>query len=97
MSNITGRFRQGRIGFSWTVLFFGFFVPLFRKDWKGAFHLFLASSLTLGLSNLIFAFYYNKKHLRSLLKSGYMPADEHSKMLLLTNKYIRFNQEVARR
>ena len=30
----TNQFKQVKIGFSWTMFFFGFWVPLFRGDWK---------------------------------------------------------------
>ena len=32
----THQLKQAPIGFSWTNFFFGFFVPLFRGDWKWA-------------------------------------------------------------
>lgn len=30
----TGQIKQAKIGFSWTVFFFGFFPAIFRGDWK---------------------------------------------------------------
>lgn len=34
MRNSYGAMKQVKVGYSWTVLFFGFFVPLIRGDWK---------------------------------------------------------------
>ena len=65
--------KKGFVGFSWTTLFFGFFVPLFRGDVSWAVIMLLASFFTAGISNIIFAFIYNKRYTESLLKEGFEP------------------------
>lgn len=80
-ANIPGR---GFVGFSWTVLFFGFLVPLFRGDWKWTAIMLACSLLTVGLANIIFAFTYNKAYTRSMLvEQGFVPADEDARRRLL--------------
>ena len=49
----TGQIKEAPVGFSWTVLFFAFFPPLFRGDWKWATIIFLLTILTIGLSGAI--------------------------------------------
>ena len=65
-------------GFSWTAFFFGFFVPLFRADWKWATISVVVSvlgSLLLFIPNIIwwfvFAVKYNEWHKNDLLLSGF--------------------------
>lgn len=73
----------GYVGFSWTVFFFGFFVPLFRGDWKWFLIMFFIGVPTFGLVNLAFCFLYNGIYTRSLLEDkGYRPADDYSKRIL---------------
>jgi hypothetical protein len=68
----TGEIKQAPVGFSWTTLFFGFFVPIFRSDWLMAVILLGLAFVTAGLSNIIFAFIYNKIHIKNLLyKEGF--------------------------
>lgn len=67
----TGMMREAPVGFSWTVLFFGFFPALFRKDWSGFLIILLCSFVTMGFSNLVFMFIYNKMYLKGLIKDGY--------------------------
>ncbi|AYO04119.1 hypothetical protein V9789_004525 [Vibrio vulnificus] len=67
----TGQTKEAPVGFSWTVLFFGFFPPLFRGDWKWAIIIFLLACLTWGLSGLVFMFIYNKLYIKDLLGEGY--------------------------
>ena len=82
----TGLTKECPTGFSWTVFFFGVFVPLMRGDLKWAAILFALAVLvgipTLGLGSFlvgpIFAFFYNKIYIRGLMSTGFVPADDHS-------------------
>jgi hypothetical protein len=67
----TGQRRQAPIGFSWTNLFFGFFVPLVRGDWKWAVIQFFAALFTGGLCWLVFPFIYNRLYASDLARNGY--------------------------
>ena len=53
------------------VLFFGFAVPLYRKDWKWAIIILFSQVVTLGLASIPFAFLYNKIYVKKLIKLGY--------------------------
>ena len=44
------------IGFSWTIVLFGSFVPLFRGDLKWFFIMILLGTMTLGFSKFFFMF-----------------------------------------
>ena len=67
----TKQLKLAPIGFSWTNFFFGFFVPLFRGDWKWAAIFFAVGWITFGFGSLITAFFYNKLHSQELLNSGF--------------------------
>ena len=67
----TGHVKEAPVGFSWTVLFFGFFPPLFRGDWKWGVIMFLLALITFGLSGLVFMFIYNKLYIKDLIGSGF--------------------------
>lgn len=67
----TGRIKEAPVGFSWTVLFFGFFPPLFRSDWKWAVIMFILAFITAGLSGFVFMFIYNKLYIKELIGSGF--------------------------
>ena len=73
-----GQVRTAKVGFSWTVFFFGFFVPIFRGDVKWTVIMFVASVLTVWLANLVFCFTYNGTYIRDLLAKGYYPTDDYS-------------------
>lgn len=64
---VTGESLRAPVGFSWTTLFFGFFVPLCRADWLKALLIILVALLTFGLSNIVFAFIYNKLYIKDLI------------------------------
>ena len=68
----------GCYGFSWTYLFFGPFVPMFRGELGvGALHIVFAI-FSAGISNIILAFIYNKQYLRRQLENGWVLAGEES-------------------
>lgn len=83
-----GQVRTAKVGFSWTVFFFGFFVPIFRGDVKWTVIMFVASVLTVWLANLVFCFTYNGTYIRDLLAKGYYPTDDYSKNVLRAKHYI---------
>lgn len=83
-----GELREVKIGFSWTVFFFGFLVPIFRGDVKWTVIMFVASVLTAFLAQLVFCFVYNGIYVRELLGRGFKPADSYSKSVLIAKRYI---------
>ena len=66
-----GEYKVAYVGFALSIWIAGFFVPLYRKEWKQALLLFLLSVITLGLSNIYYAFKYNNKMLMRYLEQGY--------------------------
>lgn len=69
--NDNGVRKEVKKGFSWTMLFFGIFVPMVRGDWKWFIITLIAAMVTAGLSWLIFPFFYNRLYLDDLLNGGY--------------------------
>ena len=68
----SGLTKKGFYGFSWTYLFFGWLVPIFRGELGvAALHL-LFSVFTLGLWQLIVCFLYNKQYMTRMLTSGWV-------------------------
>lgn len=74
--------KQAKIGFSWTVFFFGWIVPFVRGDSKWGVIMLLLSFVTAGISNWVFVFIYNKIYLNELFEQGYIPADNFSILAL---------------
>ncbi len=68
----TGEMRNAPVGFSWTTMFFGFFPPLFRSDWKWAIIMFLLFAVTFGVSSFVFPFFYNRLYIRDLINRGFV-------------------------
>jgi hypothetical protein len=76
----TGLIRSGYYGFSWTYLFFGWWVPLFRGELGvAALHL-LFTLFSFGLWQLIVAFLYNRQFMTRMLEKGYVLADREDVM-----------------
>ena len=71
----TGLMKSGYYGFSWTFLFFGWFVPIFRGELLiGLLH-FVITVVTFGLWQVIIAFLYNKQYMTRMLEKGYVLND----------------------
>ena len=71
----SGLTKDGYYGFSWTYLFFGFWVPLIRGELGvAALHL-LFSIFTLGIWQIIVSFLYNKQYMTRMLENGYILND----------------------
>lgn len=88
--------REVKLGFSWTVLFFNFFVPLIRADFKWAGIIF-ALTILAGYSkirfaaflvSLAFAFIYNKIYIKELLAKGYKPVGVRSRDILQSRGFM---------
>lgn len=88
VNETTGETQKAYTGFSWTALFFGFFVPMFRSDWgSGVLWLAIYLGLTIAILTqdptnagaggglgLIMGFIYNKRHYARLVAKGFVPA-----------------------
>ena len=76
----TGMTQKGYFGFSWTYLFFGWLVPLFRGELGvAALHL-LFTVVTFGFWQVIIAFLYNRHYMIRQLEKGYQLNDEDALM-----------------
>jgi hypothetical protein len=75
----SGIAKDGYVGFSWTYLLFGWFVPVIRGEvGVGLIHLAI-TFVSFGLSQLIFPFLYNRQYMNRMLTSGWTldSADPH--------------------
>ena len=63
--------KNGYVGFSWTYLLFGWFVPVIRGELGvGVLHL-VITFVSFGLSQLIFPFLYNRQYMNRMLTNGW--------------------------
>jgi hypothetical protein len=95
LKNQAGMVKQAKVGFSWTTFFFGCFPALFRGDWKWFLIQLVVVGITFGVSSLVFCFIYNKLYINDMLEKGYSPADENSRMVLVSKGFISANRTVA--
>ena len=91
----SGMIKTGMYGFSWTYLFFGWFVPLFRGELGvGALHL-LFSIVTFGIWQLVVCFLYNKQYMTRMLTNGWeLAGSEDQNQLARAALNITVNSEV---
>lgn len=67
----TGVLKKGYFGFSWTYLFFGFWVPLIRGEiFISLIHM-IFTIMSLGIWQIIMAFLYNRQFMIRILEKGY--------------------------
>ena len=67
----SGLVKNGYVGYSWTYLVFGWFVPMFRGELGiGVLH-FAFTLISAGLSQLIFPFIYNRQFMTRMLTTGW--------------------------
>ncbi|ACT47297.1 hypothetical protein [Methylotenera mobilis] len=77
---VNGLTRNGYFGYSWTYLFFGWLVPLFRGELGVAALHMLFTLFTFGLWQLIVSFLYNKQYMTRMLEKGYVLKDSEQVM-----------------
>ena len=95
LTNSSGKIKNCKIGFSWTNIFFLYFTPLIRLDFKNFLIQFLVLIISSYISEylvaaawILFAATYNKQYIKDLIKKGYKASDEYSLNLLIKNKLI---------
>ena len=71
----SGLVKVEEYGSSWTCLFFGWLVPLFRGELLVALLHLIFICFTLGIWQLINAFLYNKQYMTRLLTAGWGLSD----------------------
>jgi len=67
----SGLAKAGYIGYSWTYLLFGWFVPLIRGELGIAVLHLVITVVSAGISQLIFPFIFNRQYMRRMLTAGW--------------------------
>lgn len=96
----TGQIKPTYLGFSWTMLIFNIFAPLFRGDFRTFFVLIgLNLAVSLISPNMIFwacvsfmpgfiySFFWNKEYTKRLLDKGFVFAEDENKNAYALTKY----------
>lgn len=96
----TEEIKSAPVGYSWTVLCWGFFPALFRQDWKNAAiilgTIIITSFFFVGwIALIVFSFIYNDKmYLKDLLNAGWkIKGYTGSKSLEIVGQSVGFNLE----
>lgn len=67
----SGLAKTGYIGYSWTYLLFGWFVPLIRGELGIAVLHLVITVVSAGVSQLIFPFIFNRQYMQRMLTAGW--------------------------
>lgn len=82
LKNSLGVIKTATVGFSWKILFFGIFLPLFQWRIKWFFITLMLAFITFGLVWVVLPFIYNKLYIKDLIKQGYKAANIQTKNML---------------
>lgn len=88
LKNSAGVTKELKIGFSWTTLFFGGWVAMFRGQWGEFLKWVFLNPITIGIWGLVQCWTANKKTIIEHLEKGYSPASEHDEQKLVSNEII---------
>lgn len=95
VKNELGAGKEIKLGYSWTMFFWGFMVPVFRGDWKWFLILFFGPSVLTAVSGgllvvsfpllyFIFGFFYNKIYAKDLYDKGFRGMTKEEDELLIS-------------
>lgn len=86
----SGLTKKGFYGYSWTYLFFGWLVPIFRGEIGiSMLHLILTVA-TLGIFQIVMPYLYNRQYTSRQLTNGWVLADAPEK-----NQQARYRLKIA--
>ena len=98
--------KEVKVGFSWTVFFFGLFVPLFRGDLKWAAIMFFGTILlgfaTLGIGGavlgIVMSFVYNKIYIKEIYSINNMKLKKEKikGILIKVKKYKYIHKKIMK-
>ena len=87
----TGIIKKAPVGFSWTTFFFSALPALFRGDIKWFIIQLLIVCFIPILTNVVFAFIYNKIFIKKLLEKGYKVRDVEGGTLEVARQKLSIN------
>src|SRR4051794_16889766 len=88
LRHASGITKRIKLGFSWTLFFFGLWVPIFRGDFRNLLRIWLLGIVTLSIYYWVACWTYNSRYAKGLLEKGYLPADDVSRAELIRRNII---------
>lgn len=92
LKNDNGIVKEIKVGYSWTSLCFGFFVPLIRGQMSDTI-IMLLGIITWGILPIVWTFKINKRYCTMLLEKGYKPLNAND-ITILTQKGYYISSEI---